>query len=109
MAYDEALADRVRGVIGDDPRLSERKMFGGLCLMVSGHMCVGIVGDELIVRVGPDGYPDALAQAHAREMDFTGKPMKSMVYVRPKGYESDADLERWVETAVRFAKTLPAK
>jgi hypothetical protein len=51
----------------------------------------------------------ALKQAHTEPMDFTGKPMKSMVYVRPEGYESDADLARWVETAVRFAKTLPAK
>jgi TfoX/Sxy family transcriptional regulator of competence genes len=109
VAYSEALADRVRGVIGDDPRLSERKMFGGLCLMVSGNMCVGVVGDKLMVRVGADGYADALAQPHAREMDFTGKPMKSMVFVRPAGIKTDPALERWVDRGLDFAGSLPPK
>ena len=109
MAYSEDLAERVRGVIGDDPRLSERKMFGGLCLMVSGNMCVGIVGDELMVRVGPDGYDDALAQPHAREMDFTGTPMKGMVFIAAKGITADADLERWVDRGLEFAGSLPPK
>ena len=109
MAYDEALAERVRALIGDDPRLSERKMFGGLCLMVDGNMCVGIVGDELMVRVGPDGYADALAQPHAREMDFTGKPMKGMVFVDATGIAKHPDLERWVDRGMDFAGSLPPK
>jgi TfoX/Sxy family transcriptional regulator of competence genes len=109
MAYDEALAERVRALIGDDPRLTERKMFGGLCLMVSGNMCVGIVGDELMVRVGADGYADALAQPHAREMDFTGRPMKSMVFVSAAGIAKDPDLERWVDRGLDFAGSLPRK
>ena len=109
MPYDEGLADRVRALIGDDPRLSERKMFGGLCLMLDGNMCVGVVGDELMVRVGHDGHADALAQPHAREMDFTGKPMKSMVFVSAKGIVSDADLETWVDRGLDFAGSLPPK
>ena len=109
MAYDEALADRVRALIGDDPRLSERKMFGGLCLMLSGNMCVGIVGEELMVRVGPDGYADALAQPHAREMDFTGKPMKGMVFVAAAGIAKKPGLERWVDRGLEFAGSLPPK
>lgn len=109
MAYDEGLAERVRGVIGEDPRLSERKMFGGLCLMVDGNMCVGIVGDELMVRVGPDGYTDALAHPDAREMDFTGKPMKSMVFVSARGIANDERLEAWVDRGLEFAGSLPPK
>ena len=109
MAYSEELAERVRAVIGDDPRLSERKMFGGLCLMVDRNMCVGIVGDELMVRVGPDGYEDALAEPHAREMDFTGKSMRGMVYVGDSGIAEDDDLERWIARGIAFVSTLPAK
>jgi TfoX/Sxy family transcriptional regulator of competence genes len=109
VAYSEALADRVRAVLGDDPRLSERKMFGGLCVMVNGHMCVGIVGDELMVRVGPDAYADALAHPDAREMDFTGRPMRSMVFVRPAGVAKPAQLEHWVDRGLDFVATLPPK
>jgi TfoX/Sxy family transcriptional regulator of competence genes len=109
MAYDEILAERVRALIGLDPRLSERKMFGGLCMMINGNMCVGVVGDELMVRVGPDRYHDALIAEHAREMDFTGKPMKSMVFVAAAGTTDDADLERWVDRGLDFAASLPPK
>ena len=72
MAYDEALAERVRGVIGEHPGLREQKMFGGLAFLVDGNMSVGIVGDELMVRVGADGYDDALDQAHARPWTSPG-------------------------------------
>jgi TfoX/Sxy family transcriptional regulator of competence genes len=109
MAYDEHLAERVRAVIGDDPRLSERKMFGGLCLMIDRNMCVGIVGDELMVRVGADGYEDALAQPHTREMDFTGRPMRTMVFVTPTGIARDIDLEHWVDRGLEYAGSLPPK
>jgi TfoX/Sxy family transcriptional regulator of competence genes len=109
MAYSEALADRVRAVMGDDPRLSERKMFGGLCVMVSGHMCVGIVGDELMVRVGPDGYADALAHPDAREMDFTGRPMRTMVFVRSVGVATNDQLEQWVDRGLEFVASLAPK
>jgi hypothetical protein len=72
-------------------------------------MCCGVMRDRIMLRLGPEGVKAALTEPHAEPMAFTGKPMKSMVYVRPAGYEDDADLEKWVETAVRFAKTLPAK
>ncbi len=109
MAYDEGLADRVRALLGDDPRLSERKMFGGLCVMLSGHMCVGIVGDELMVRVGADGYAQALAHPDTREMDFTGRPMKTMVFVCATGIATKAQLEHWVDRGLEFAGSLPPK
>ncbi len=109
VAYDEALAERVRAVIGDDPRLSERKMFGGLCLMVNGNMCVGIVGDELMVRVGRDAYADALTHPDAREMDFTGRPMRTMVFVRPVGVATNDQLEYWVDRGLELVASLPPK
>lgn len=81
MAYDEGLAQRVREALPERPDLSERKMFGGLCFMLGGNTCAGIVGEELMLRVGPDSYEDALTRPHAREMDFTGRSLKGMVYV----------------------------
>jgi TfoX/Sxy family transcriptional regulator of competence genes len=84
-------------------------MFGGLAFMVRGNMCCGVVGEELMVRVGADGHADALAAPHARPMDFTGRPMKGMVYVAREGVAADADLRGWVERGAAHARSLPAK
>ena len=84
-------------------------MFGGLAFMMRGHMTVGIVKDELMVRVGPETYPQILREPHARAMDFTGRPMKGFVFVSPQGLDSDADLERWVERGLGYAASLPTK
>lgn len=109
MVYSEDLASRVRRALGGRPALAEKRMFGGLAFLLGGHMCCGVVGDELTVRVGPDEYPAALALEHAREMDFTGRPLRGFVYVSPKGIADDADLAAWVERGARFAASLPAK
>ncbi len=109
MAYHEQLAQRIRAVFEDDPRISERKMFGGLCFTLNGHMCCGIVEDTLMLRVGPDAYESTLALPHARPMDFTGKPLKGMVYVDPKGFRSDASLLKWVKLGADFTGGLPPK
>jgi len=109
VAYDDALADRVRGLLGEDPRLREQKMFGGLAFLIDGNMCVGIVNDDLMVRVGPDAYNDALAQPHAREMDFTGRPMRGIVYVSAPGTTTDSALEAWIDRGLEFAGSLPPK
>jgi hypothetical protein len=109
VAYDEALADRIREVLGGHPGIGERKMFGGLAFLLDGNMSVGIIGEELMVRVGPDAWADALAQPHAREMDFTGKSMKGFVYVGPDGVAEDEDLARWVDRGLDFAGSLPPK
>lgn len=112
MAYDEGLAQRVRELLEDRADVMdvvEKKMFGGLCFMVQGNMCLGILQDEIMVRVGPDAHVDALAQPHAREMDFTGKSMKGMVYVAPEGIEDDDDLEGWIQRGLNFSLSLPAK
>jgi hypothetical protein len=109
MAYDEGLAQRVREALAERPDLTERKMFGGLCFMLGGNMCCGIVGEELMLRVGPDAYDDVLARDHAREMDFTGRSLRGMVYVANDGFASDDDLGGWLESAVDFAGSLPPK
>jgi TfoX/Sxy family transcriptional regulator of competence genes len=109
MAYDEGLAQRIREALEERPGVSEKKMFGGLCFLVSGNMSFGVVGDELMVRVGPDRYEESLSLPHARAMDFTGRPMKGMVYVATAGFDSDADLEAWLGRGLAFAEALPAK
>ena len=81
MLYDEGVAQRVREAMSDQKNVVEKKMFGGLSFMLQGNMCCGVVGAELMVRVGVDGYEAALSQPYARQMDFTGKPLKGFVYV----------------------------
>ncbi|MEQ1833416.1 MAG: TfoX/Sxy family protein [Candidatus Eisenbacteria bacterium] len=106
MAYDEGLAERLAEILARRKGVTSKKMFGGLCYLLGGKMFVGIVKDTLMVRVGPAAYADALAQPHAREMDFTGKPMKGYVFVAPAGFDSDRDLRAWVDRALAFAATL---
>ncbi len=109
MAFDEGLAERLRELLPEHADIAEKKMFGGLCFLARGHMFVGIVGEALMARVGPDAYAGALRRPHARVMDFTGRPMKGYVFVNPPGYEEDRDLERWVEESLKFVGTLAEK
>ena len=109
MAYDESLAARVKEVLSVRPDIAERKMFGGLAFMLAGNMCCCVTDRGLMVRVGPEGYEEALALPHAGVMDITGRPMRGWVLVQPAGLESDAGLNRWVGRGAGFAATLPAK
>ena len=109
MAYDEGVAQRVREMMDDIPGVTEKKMFGGIAFLVNGNMCAGVVNTELMMRVGPDRYDDALQQPHARKMDFTGKPMKGFVYVGEKGFAKDPDLKAWLDRACQFVASLPSK
>jgi len=108
MAYDESLAERVRHALAGQS-FSEKKMFGGLCFMCSGHMTVGVLTDRLMIRVGRDAYEASLALPHASPMDFTGTPLKTMVFVGHKGLESEDDLQTWVDRGLAFTGTLPPK
>jgi len=109
MAFDEGLAERVRDALREQREISERRMFGGLAFMYRGHMFVGILGDTLMARVGPDQYADALRRSGARKMDFTGKPMKGYVFVSPDAIDTDSTLERWIAQCLAFAGSLPPK
>lgn len=109
MPYDEKLALRVREIMKDQPGYIEHKMFGGVCFMIRGHMCCGVVKDDLMVRVGPDQYEAALKKTHARPMDFTGRPMKGIIYVSKEGHKTAPALRKWVECGINFVLTLPRK
>ena len=109
MAYDEKIAERLSNVFGGDKHVVEKKMFGGIAYMYLEHMCVGIVDDMLMVRVGPDAYESALSEKHVRPMDFTGKPMKGYIYVEPAGFKTEKNLIKWVDKGISFVETLPPK
>lgn len=109
MAYDEAVAQRVREALTKYSGVTEKKMFGGLAFFLRGNMCCGITGNELMVRVGPQVYETALSQPHTRKMDFTGKPLKGFVYVSPAGFGAKKELKAWIEKAMEFALSLPPK
>jgi TfoX/Sxy family transcriptional regulator of competence genes len=108
MPYDEHLADRVRDAIPGGTDVTERKMFGGLAFLLNGHMFAGIVGSELMVRLAHDAVHRALQRDHVREMDFTGRPMKNMIFVQPAGLRGPA-LEQWITQATDHARALPRK
>ncbi len=108
MAYDEDLAARVRGVLPPGATVTERQMFGGLAFLLGGHMFCGIVKDTLMVRLGPEGADRVLDQPHVRPMDFTGRPMRGMVFVDPEGLRGDA-LRQWIDAAAGYAGGLPPK
>lgn len=109
MAFDEGLAERIRERVDLTAGVTEKKMFGGLCFLLNGNMCFGIVGSELMVRVGPDAYEGALALPHARQMDFTGRSMRGFVYVDEAGVGEDEDLSAWMDRGLAFASSLPPK
>jgi len=107
MAYDEHLADRLRKVFTRQCSVSEKKMFGGLTFMLRGHMCCGVMNDELVVRVGANKGQAALNKPHTRQFDVTGRPMNGMIVVSSPGIQTDASLKRWARYAIEFVSTLP--
>jgi TfoX/Sxy family transcriptional regulator of competence genes len=109
MAFDEGLAQRLREQLDGTGRVVERKMFGGLAFLVEGNMCVGVMGDELIARIGPEATEAALGRPGSRLFDFTGRPMKGWVMVEPGALEEDDDLAGWVGEALAYVRTLPPK
>lgn len=109
MPYDEATADRVRCALRRAQGLSEKKMFGGIAFLIHGHMACGVLEKSLVLRLGNEGAEKALSEKHVRPMDFTGKPMKSMVYVDPAGFRDDDALRNWLRRALALARSLPPK
>ena len=108
MAFDETLAVRVREIIGSERNVTERKMFGGLAFMVRRHMCCGILGKDLMLRIG-EGYEAALTLPHVRPMDFTGRPMWGIIYVGSAGIKTRVALKSWLDKAAAHARSLPSK
>lgn len=103
MPYDEFLADRVRRYYQDEGvKTEEKKMMGGLCFMVDGKMCTGIVANKLMARIGPEAYETALKKKGATHMDFTGRAMKGYVFVKEGGIDKENDLKYWMDLAMAF-------
>ncbi len=109
MAYDEKLVERIRKAFPAGSKAVEKKMFGGVAFLLDGKMTVGVLGDELIARVPPEENDALVRRPHARQFDYTGRPMKGWIYIAPAGLKTPASLKGWIETAVGFARALPAK
>lgn len=109
MAFDEALAQRIRRQLARRKDIEEKKMFGGIGFLLKGNMLVGVWKDSIIVRLGDQGGDDALKQPHVRVFDITGRAMKGWVLVAPEGVKSDDQLNNWIKQALEFVANLPAK
>lgn len=103
MAYDEYLQERIDSIL-NEKKISFRvlKMMGGLCYMVDEKMCLGIIQNNLMARVGEYQYDELIKIDNAREMDFTKRPMKGYLYVSPEGIDFDADLEFWIDRCLEY-------
>ncbi|GAA3846627.1 TfoX/Sxy family protein [Streptomyces coacervatus] len=109
MAYDEGLAERIRQHLGADPDMAEKRMFGGIAFLLHGNMAVGVSGDDLMVRVGPDATDAALARPGAQLFDMTGRPMRGWVVVDSSALTEDEALAEWIDEGYTFAAGLPPK
>ncbi|EDP72278.1 hypothetical protein FBALC1_14292 [Flavobacteriales bacterium ALC-1] len=113
MAYDEHLGDRIRQILKSKTvPFHDKKMMGGLVFMVNDKMCCGIhidkkFGDSLLMaKIGVEAYEQEIHKEECLPMDFTGRPMKGYIFVTPKGFDMDADLDYWIDKAVGYNKTL---
>jgi hypothetical protein len=108
MAFDRALAERIRECLARRKGVEEKTLFGCACFLLGGNVLVGVWKDSLIARVGPDGYEDALLEPHVKEFDITGRPMTGWVRVGPRGVEDDGQLSDWIRRSLRLVSKLPA-
>jgi TfoX/Sxy family transcriptional regulator of competence genes len=108
MAYDEKLNNRIREAIGHLSHAEEKHMFGGTCFMVNGKMCVGVVKDEMMCRIDPEIYEEALEKNGCRKMVFTGKPMKGYVFVSADGLKTQKQFDYWINLCLEFNKKAKA-
>lgn len=103
MAFNEYLADRIADFFKSKSiPFQEKKMFGGLCYLVDHKMCVGIIQDQLMARIGTEAYTEALTHDAVKPMDFTGRPMAGYIFVQPEGLEGEDELAYWLELALMF-------
>ncbi len=103
MAYDEFLAERILNILNKKRiTFSVKKMMGGLTYMVDGKMCIGVVKNNMMARIGPKAYDEALKQTGCKEMSFTGRPIKGYVFIEPEGVDMEKDLEYWIQLCLDF-------
>jgi TfoX/Sxy family transcriptional regulator of competence genes len=110
VAYDEELAERIRGLIGDEPALTEKKMFGGLAFLIGGNMAVGASGQGgILVRVDPEESDTLVEATSAYPMEMRGRPMGGWLRVDSDELGAEDELAKWVEIGTTYARSLPAK
>jgi TfoX/Sxy family transcriptional regulator of competence genes len=109
VAYDEGLAARLLDILAAEAGLAEKKMFGGLAVLLGGNMAVGVYGDDLLVRTDPAQQGTLLAEPGTRPFDMTGRPMKGWIVVDASMCAEDDDLRRWVSRGIAHARSLPPK
>jgi TfoX/Sxy family transcriptional regulator of competence genes len=109
MAYDEALAERVRSIVGARDAVVERKMFGGIAWMVDGNMACGVLGDDLAVKLSVEEAESALREPHTRPVEMRGRPARNFLLVEGGAVADDAELARWVDAGADHAASLPPK
>jgi hypothetical protein len=110
MAYDEVLAGRIRDLIGPDPELTEKKMFGGLAFLIRGHMAISASGQGgVLVHVDPERTGELIATTAATVAVMRGREMPGWLRVSADHVASDDDLSPWVETGIGHARSLPLK
>jgi hypothetical protein len=110
MAYDEVLADRIRDLIGPDPQLTEKKMFGGLAFLIGGHMAISASGQGgVLLRADPDRSDELVAATVATVAVMRGREMQGWLRVAPEHLATVADLDPWVEVGIAYARSLPPK
>lgn len=109
MAFDEGLGERIRILLGEGPDVSERRMFGGIAFMVAGNMACGVIGDDVVVRVGRDAYDVMVHLPFAGPMEMGDRIMGGFVVVDGEGVAEDDQLEEWVERGAGYATSLPPK
>ena len=107
MPFDEDLARRVRAELSARARVTERELFGGMGFFLDGNLCVGVIRDELVARVGPERFPEAVERLGVRPFDLTGRKMSGWVLVKPAGFPDDRSLRDWVAEALEYVTTLP--
>jgi TfoX/Sxy family transcriptional regulator of competence genes len=109
MAFDEALAERIRQRLARRKNVAEKQMFGGIGFLLNGNILVGVWKESLIARLGPDAGGEALKEPYVKEFDITGRAMRGWVLVEPAGVEEDEQLGDWIQQALKYVGTLPAK
>jgi TfoX/Sxy family transcriptional regulator of competence genes len=109
MAYDEALAERIRTALAGRDGFAEKKMFGGIGFLLNGNVCVGVWKEQLILRLSAEQADAALEHEHVHVFDITGRAMTGWVLVDPEGMRTDEELRAWIGQAIEFVSLLPAK
>jgi hypothetical protein len=110
MAYDDALARRLRELLRAEADVTERRMFGGLAFLLGGHLCVAASGQGgLLARVAPEQADALLAADHVAPMEMRGRPMEGWIRVAPDGVRTGRQLAAWVRRSVGYVRTLPPK